>query len=186
MYTTINNFDSVELVSDNTLIICDIDNTLLYFYCDKDDSFFLEIIKDMIDPELSVEEKINQINKEIRELKLMYQKINNSVKCTDFEGFLNLQEKIKNTNSELILLTARNSSSDTWTRKNIKDIGLNCDDIQIHYTNDKISKGEYIKNNLKLESYSDIIFIDDYECYIQKVIEFVPQSRCYKFEIKSN
>lgn len=114
----------------------------------------------------------------------MYQKIHNTIKCTDLEGFLNLLEKIKNTNSELIFLTTRNSSSDKWTRKNIKDIGIKCDNIQFHYTNDKISKGEYIKNNLKLDFYSDIIFIDDYECYIQTVKEFISHYRCYKFEIK--
>lgn len=57
MYTSINNFNSIELLNNNILVIKDIDNTLLYFDCDKDDLFFFDIVKDMIDPELSIEKK---------------------------------------------------------------------------------------------------------------------------------
>jgi hypothetical protein len=49
---------------------------------------------------------------------------------------------------KLLFLTARNKSFHDNTKKQLLHIGILCEDNDIHYTNNTITKGKYIKNNI--------------------------------------
>jgi hypothetical protein len=178
MFSPINTFNDVKLLNQNTLVICDIDETLFYWKKRPQD-FHQIIIEDFPDyTQKQVEEEaIDWLN--------MYRRMTQP-SMTDSDGFNNLRKKIESLpNSKIIFLTARNncqSDDNKYTRKHFESNKLNYDDFAIHYTDNKISKGEYIKNNIKLDGYRDIIFIDDYVSYIKTVNDALPNIICYKFE----
>lgn len=175
MYKKISSFNQVELKADEKyLIICDIDDTILHFpECNKICS---KILNDMCRKEEDYE-------KDLKYLKTVYR---SAIKPThtDYDGFSSMLGKIKETNSKLIFLTARNFQSDNLTKTQLKQIGLFPDDLPIHYTGSKISKGEYIKTHMDLSVWTNIIFIDDNDNYIKTVTDIHPQIICYKFVIK--
>jgi hypothetical protein len=179
MFIPISTFNKIVLDNPKTLVICDIDNTLLYW--DKNTYDFYEMIR-----EDSFDFTQQEIEKEALSMLNIY-KVINTPKITDLNGFNNLIKKIKLFhNSKIIFLTARNcniTNDNKFTRKNFESIGLNYDDFSIHYTNNNISKGDYIQKNINLEKYNEVIFIDDYECNIKSVKDIFSFINCYKFEI---
>lgn len=187
MFTTINSFDKIQLTNPKSLVICDIDETLLYW--NKKSKDFYHIVRDdyniLNKNTNSLTEE--QLEKEAEEFLQMYKSIFQP-KMTDTDGFNNLLNKINSfTGSKIIFLTARTCDKVTnnkFTRKHFETIGLVYDDYEIHYTNNLISKGEYIKSYINLTEYNDIFFIDDYESYIKTVKDIFPTIKCYKFEVK--
>jgi hypothetical protein len=188
MYKIINSFDDVIINNSNTLIICDIDETLLTW--NKKSSDFNHLVKldfnlkDKEYEEYEEYEEYKEIEKEAQCFLNMYRVIVKP-EMTDVNGFNNLLDKIIQTDSQIIFLTARpnNESSKKFTRKNFTDIGLDYDKYTIHWTNNNsISKGEYIFNNIDINKYNEIIFIDDYESYIKTVNDILHNIICYKFE----
>ena len=53
----------------------------------------------------------------------------------------------------------------------------------IYYTDNKITKGDFIKQNIDTSLWKDIIFIDDFIFNLDSVSHIFPKSKCYKFEI---
>lgn len=104
---------------------------------------------------------------------------------TDYEGFLQLSKRISELNGKLIFLTARNKEDHAYTRDNFTSIGLNYDDYEVHYTNNKISKGEYIYKYIQTHNHDSIIFIDDRIDYINSVLDYTPYVDCYMFYINN-
>jgi hypothetical protein len=176
MLNTITLFNQVELINSlKYLIICDIDDTILYFpECNK---VCKEIIKN-----LNLTDK--DYEKDFEHLKILYKRINTPIH-TDYDGFISILTKINKSNSKLIYLTARNFTSDILTKKHLKQIGVSPDNFDIHYTNSQISKGEYIKRYIDLSIWENIIFIDDNDTNIKSVKDIHPQIVCYKFNINS-
>lgn len=187
MYKTISSFNDVEIKDTNTLIICDIDETLLTW--NKKLSDFYHMIKDdfsLIDCESKYTQK--EIDKEAQLWLITYCGMFAPM-MTDADGFYNLLNRIEKSNSEIMFLTARpkNEKNVKFTKKNFTDIGLDYDKYSIHYTdNNSISKGEYIKKNIIIkenkDKYGEINFIDDYESNIKTVNDILPNVICYKFE----
>jgi len=98
---------------------------------------------------------------------------------------MNLTKSINLFQEQIKFLTARNELSYTKTKSDFTSCGLDYNAQLVHYTNNLISKGEYIKLNIKLDEYEKIIFIDDYPSYIQSVIDLNPQIECYLFVQKN-
>ena len=94
--------------------------------------------------------------------------------------------KLKTCNGKLLFLTARNNSFHVNTKKQLLDIGILCNDNDIHYTNNNINKGEYIKKYIDLDIWNEIIFIDDYLSFIKSVNDIFPQIICYNFFLPNN
>lgn len=178
MFIPICTFNDIIITNSNTLVICDIDNTLIYWNKTPKD-FYNTIINDC--PDFTQEE----IEKEAIDYNNMYRMIKPPC-MTDSDGFNNLREKIKSLhNSKIIFLTARTEqvkNNNSFMRKNFKAIDLDYDEFDIHYTNNMISKGEYIQKNINHNDYDKIIFIDDYVSYIKSVKDIFPNTICYKFE----
>jgi hypothetical protein len=135
------------------------------------------------------EDEINDLAQGMYDMSAMILKAQH----TDYDGFVNMYDKVKKLNGKIIFLTARNLSGDKTTKKHLKDIGINDlfgsdNEIEIHYTNNTISKGEYIKNNITTtigeNNFTQIIFIDDYESYIETVLRHYTNEEinCYLFK----
>lgn len=175
-YKTINSFNQIDISKSNTLVICDIDNTLLYWKKKPEELYYLV---DEMYPGCDEETKKIQANEFLNMYKNIYPPTN-----TDSEGFRNLLNKLDENSSEIIFLTARTKScTESWTKKHFESLGLDYEKYQVHYTDNLVTKGEYIKNNIEIDKYSQVIFIDDYDSYIKSVLDIFPQIICYKFEI---
>ena len=185
MFITINSFNQIKLGNKKSLVICDIDETLLYWN-KKSKDFYHMVIDDynMINNDCNLTD--DKIEKEALYFLNMYKCIF-SPTMTDSDGFNNLLNNINSVSgSKIIFLTARTNdpvSNNKYTRKHFKENGLEYDNFEIHYTNNLISKGEYINANIDLKDYDEIIFIDDYETYIKSVKDIFPNIICYKFQV---
>lgn len=176
MVEKISTFNSIDITNERTLVICDIDDTLLHY--PKAHDACHEMVSDVF-PELDRDHP--KYKKEFYEMLSMYKAIKEP-ECTDLEGFLRLVIRVRALNGDIIFLTARSESSIEYTKKHFTQIGLDYDYYKVHYTNNKITKGKYIKENIDLVNYTDVIFIDDYDCYIQTVLDEFNFIKCYKFE----
>ena len=172
-YKVINNFNEIEIIKDKTLIICDIDKTILYHDVKKEK--FIDMLKD---DNFDEKEQL-EIAQEMMD---MYCRIY-PPQHTDPEGFKNLSDKINKLNGKIVFLTARSYISEAFTKENFKQIGLNYEEYDCHYTDNKISKGDYIKANIELSFWNDIIFIDDYDFNLISVWKNFPHLKCYKFVV---
>ncbi len=103
-------------------------------------------------------------------------------KHTDYYGFQRLIERVDKLNGEIQFLTARSAQYHYITRLHFDHIGVDYDSFKINYT-DGGPKGEYIKKNIDLSGYGEVIFIDDRESFLMNVKTHHPQITCYKFII---
>jgi hypothetical protein len=104
------------------------------------------------------------------------------VKQTDPEGFNNMLQTIEKLGGKLIFLTARGIESHQKTVNDLKRAGLeHPEHFDIHYTNNEMTKGEYLKKTNLTNGYQHISFIDDYPSFIASVHHFFPQIHCYLF-----
>jgi len=168
----ISKFDSIVFIHDKPLVICDIDETILYL--DGNEAY----------------KKNNNI-----QFPLFYSKnssllsganYNNdphvrSIFPTDIEGFRRLEQRIASLGGKLIFLTARTSNGYKYVVEDFLKIGLDASKYEIHYTGNVIPKGEYIKNRIHLSGYNDIYFIDDLKDNIISVYQCFPQIHLYLF-----
>ena len=178
MLKTISSFKEVELTNDvKTLILCDIDGTILHF--PDCDNFSKEFIKE-ISPLVPTDPTYNS---ELENIKDMYIRFRPPTH-TDYDGFVSILDNIKQMEGKLVFLTARRGGCENWTKKQLKQIGINPEDFEIHYTGSVITKGEYIKRHIDLSGWEHVIFIDDYESFIKSVKDLHPQIVCYKFAVK--
>jgi len=51
---------------------------------------------------------------------------------TDYDGFVSILDNIKQMEGKLVFLTARRGDSENWTKKQLKQIGINPEDFEIH------------------------------------------------------
>lgn len=170
VFTTIRSFDNVEITGSCPLVICDIDETLITFANGKKKCH--EIAQDF-----NLESNLNDFSYIYNLYKLTYPPIQ-----TDPSGFARLVSRLAQANGKLIFLTARSESTSEKTRIHFKQVGLNYDSQPVHYTNNEITKGEYIHKNINLDGYDQVIFIDDYPSYIKSVMNYNPQIQCYLFD----
>lgn len=172
-YIEINNFNDIEINS-NSLIICDIDETVLTYR--KNLRYFIELNK-QISPNPSIYYFKALEDYEFYKINEYYDDIIH----TDLEGFYNMIDKINQLNGNIIFLTARHHSSNDYTRKQLSSINIHHHNYSIYYTGNTITKGDYIKLYLDIDGYDEIIFIDDLDFNLNSVYETNPKIKCYKF-----
>ena len=169
-------FNEISLTKEKPLIICDIDYTILHH--DVKIEKFVNILKDN---NLSFDDEKEMLIL-AREMMHKYCHIFPPIH-TDFDGFNALLDNVKFLNGEIIFLTSRDCSSEEYTSKQFDHLGLKYDNYGIYYTNNKISKGEYIKLNIDISRWGEIIFIDDLDFNLKSVFETIEDVKCYKFVI---
>jgi len=174
----ISSFRDVEITRNKPLVLCDIDNTIIGY--DKPFSFFLDKIKQET-PDNSISDLQIQIN--ANQLYNYYNRLNPPIHC-DYVGFMDLLERVNNLGGELQFLTARGKSSWRYTRDQFSQIGLVYEDYRVHYTDCRITKGEYIRRYFNTSFFGEVVFIDDLDSYINSVVDLCPEIQCYRFEYK--
>lgn len=176
-WVNVTSFNQIPILN-SSLVICDIDDTLIkskkclsHFYKIVEEDFiaFSEWPKELI-------------LKDAWDMQQMHNQLF-GYDHTDTDGFFSMCDKIKNSSGQLVFLTARNTNSESFTRKNFQSVGLNYDDFPVYYTNNEIPKGQFIQSKIDFSPYSNIIFIDDNETQLSSVNQCFPQAQCYKFEI---
>jgi len=170
----INSFKTVMLPPDKkSIIICDIDKT------------FIRPVRDYIDvynqlrPKYSDPKELERTVNDILHMSLSV----GSVKHTDSEGFIVMLERINQLGGKFLFLTARGSESHEKTVKDLKTAGLDDpEQFEIHYTSNRITKGDYIRKHNLLEGYDHHIFIDDYPHFLESALQIYPHMDCYLFK----
>jgi len=178
-FRVIKSFNEVKLHHSNPLVICDIDHT--FIRCSHGLDYYREIIKEDYEY-ISGFGKYN-IDCEKEAVYLMNRAYNiGFVAQTDPDGFTSMLSNIQRLGGKLVFLTARNIVSHQKTINDLKKAGLhNPESFDIHYTNNEMSKGEYIKKTNLINGYEDVSFIDDYPSFIASVHHFFPSIHCYLF-----
>jgi len=176
-WTEINSFDQVSIDLPNTLVICDIDDTLLHFPGLTPEKYteILEYYKSInSDPEIALNDANNYWSEKFSQTVPIH---------TDMDGFARLLLRLHTSSGGLCFLTARPGHPDNieFTRSNFNSIKLSYDAFIIHYSW-FLLKGEYIRDQINLTGYTNIIFIDDMEYNLLNVnSHFGSQIKCYKF-----
>jgi len=154
LVSVINSFDLVDIVP-RTLVLCDIDDTLLYSTEDENArAVYSRIYHHYFNATNLNYEAATKITDN-----LYYSKY--PMRPTDAEGFERMLAKIRQTEGcELIFLTARNPSTVDFTAANFEQIGLNPEEHMIHFS-DFMPKGQYTKSQIDLSPYKKVVFIDD-------------------------
>jgi hypothetical protein len=166
-----------------TLILCDIDETLIKW--DKTPyDFYNQALLMMRRTGLTSNEVSQEAFAESFARQLYHHYRQNSPPIpTDRAGFESLMFRVSlNPGSEIMFLTARGNVNGI-TRKDLERIGLDPDKFEIHFTANRISKGEYIKEKIDLTIFDDVFFIDDLRENIQSVVEHCPTVKCFQFVI---
>ncbi len=177
MYKKITSFKQIEISNKKTLIICDIDDTVLKYK--KSFSYFLD---DMY--QFPGETDLKNIHKDTLAFYQMYKIIQpEDIEHTDYKGYCEMLQKLS-PESGLIFLTARTTPSEQMTRQQFNIIGIDEPKRDIYYTDNKCSKGEYMKKFMNFSGWDDIIFIDDSEQQIFSVMSKFPNIRNYLFCIE--
>ena len=158
----IKTFDKVVLRKENPLIICDIDDTLLY-NCHPEQEpenrtcgFLLDCFT----------------NQSTKPRKII---------CRDIHGFVKLDERVNKRNGKIIFLSARGENRRKTVYSDFKQIGLDSTKYEIHCTTK--TKGRYIYEVIKPQTakYGELIFIDDVYENNLSVFEYFPESIQYLF-----
>jgi uncharacterized HAD superfamily protein len=142
----INNINSFQNISitENTLIFCDIDETILKY----------EIInhkwwKDKLEYYYNIHNNHN-ISNQCAYLEWKEYIYNNLPSYTDKNGFLKMLDTIKKTNSKLIFITAREKNIKNITIQQLKHLKINNYDIL--FVGKKKTKGLFIKDNFDISN----------------------------------
>jgi hypothetical protein len=157
------------------IVICDIDHTFIRPIRDYKDCYN-QIKQDFHNhKEIDIDRDVNDILEMSIKLGM--------VKQTDEKGFLLMLERIQTLEGKIVFLTARSSESHTKTLQDLTKAGLlNPDKYEIHYTGNRVTKGEYIRNHNLLNGYNHPIFIDDYPHFLESALKLYPTMDCYLFK----
>lgn len=155
----VSSFEQVipHITKHNAVVLCDIDDTAL---------------------------KENVIPRHLTRFK----HIKNYPVCpTDYMGFIRMHFHLLSPSiqGKIEFLTARHESSDDITRMDLQQLRLHVpsETLVIHYTNNRVTKGEYIRRFLQhyLRDNRQIIFIDDNVNQILSVQKECPEIKCFLY-----
>jgi len=190
----ITSFENIPIL-ENTLALCDIDDTILRFEKTLEDCYqdVLETIQSMIEMKEFTSEYLEESIKdtehlmEVAKMRLNHHQRTSDPVPTDANGFTKLLTEIKNKNGSLAFLTARHSLTEEYTRDHFRVLGIKYDDFQIHYTQDsKLSKSKFLLKYLdKMGNYSNIIVIDDRVDLLEEIESDFPNIETYLFQFNS-
>lgn len=133
-------------IKKNSLYIFDIDETILTFprLPNREEILRAEYLK-------TKDKKLAQAK--LRELEIQHFYHSHPIPT---EFILDVINKIKAKNSDIIFLTARSKNLEDFTMDNLIDIGITS--AEIHFSGDK---GNFISEYLKDKNYRYVYFIDD-------------------------
>lgn len=152
-YSIIKSFNEVHLTNNN-LILCDIDNTIL-----TNKIIHLKH-KTGIKPDINL-----YIPKYI-----------------DKDGFSNLLQRLQMTNSKLYFITSRGKKSIELTTRQFKILNIDINNYPVLFCGET-KKSDIVKECININKFENVIFIDDlkYNLYYMKK-EFGEKVNCFLFQ----
>ncbi len=176
----VNKFSDIP-IKPNTLILCDIDNTLLHHpainneWVDTIQQLFLLHNRSIIgeyNTAKAAEDANNYCNTLFDTIPMQH---------TDREGFFAMVE----TATEFAFVTARHEFARQFTYDNLRGLGIDPSGHVVHFSGN-IPKGEYIRTNFDLSKYDYVVFIDDQVGNLQNVLGVVNHKglELYQFQYK--
>ena len=104
------------------------------------------------------------------------------VKQTDPVGFQAMLATISQLGGKFIFLTARHQLIHEKTMNDLSRAGLeNPQQFEIHYTNNQITKGDYLNQLGIVSQFDHVSFIDDNTDFLESVHTIFPHIHCYQF-----
>ena len=166
MIKSIKNYDEI-IIKPNTLVILDIDDTILKF-----DSLHKNWWKDT----QNAYKEIYGENDDISKTKTFNDWINiisnETPRSLDEEELFKMMKRIKDTNSEVFFITARDKSLVEITLKNLKDCKLDITEQQVYHHWPKGQKALEVYQD-KYSHLKNIIFVDDHMDNIEDVMKYM-------------
>jgi hypothetical protein len=174
----ISSFQEVAIDTRKTLVICDIDDTVLTW------EHSLEYYMTIAERDLSGSH-VAVINYYAKNMMYLHRK-SFLPQATDLLGFRSMLEKLSaNPTSDFLFLTARtgHASAIQQTTRELEGIGISSKH-KIYFTGNDLPKGKYIVDHIDYRGYDKVIFIDDLEGNISSVSMYCPTIVCYQFVCK--
>ena len=169
----------------STLVICDIDDTVLHF--PERDADCRKAAAGLYSSAPGTNTLTNSSAKEedLRMLRNMYCAIKHP-EHTDFAGFNDFLRRLEEHGGHMVFLTARSKSDEAFTRGHLNSVGIDAGKFQILFTDNATSKGEFIRVRfaplgLPLNQWKSAVFIDDRLENIASVQQLCHGIKCYQF-----
>jgi len=154
-YLTIDSFNKVPITKNN-LILCDIDDTLI------------------TTKTIYLKPKSPESNKPNIKLDIPI--------YLDKNGFKNLLQRLKDTESKLFFITARNEKSIKFTNEQFKLLNIDTNNYPIFYCGET-DKSIIVNQFIDTTTYDNIIFIDDLTYNLRKMKKnFGEKVNCFLFK----
>lgn len=175
VHTAIDTFFDVE-IKPKTLVMCDIDNTLITWSKTREQFADQVCMANFISAYFKNAPFIrDMINRNYAEYCA-----NTPPEPTDYYGFRDLEQRLERSGGELVFVTARWKEADQHTRTQLRLLGFNAN-YRIHYTDGSIDKGAYITQNINTGRFNHSVFIDDIPQVLDTVKNQHPYVQCYRF-----
>jgi hypothetical protein len=166
---TIHSFDAiVTRPGERTLVICDIDDTVLhhpmlnhdwmdviqyYFFCvfqnDRSDGHLDSDEDEDLEPQKLPRDQVDAYMETLC-------RTTHPLQHTDAAGFEALVQRVE----QLVFVTARSASTRAVTEDHLRAIRIAPEQHPLHFS-DRIAKGVYIKERFHLTEFDRVVFIDD-------------------------
>ena len=154
-YLTIDSFNKIPITKNN-LVLCDIDDTLI------------------TTKTIYLKPKAPESNKPTIKLDLPI--------YLDKNGFKNLLQRLKNTESKLFFITSRNEKSIKFTNEQFKLLNIDTNNYPIFYCGET-DKSIIVNQFIDTTTYDNIIFIDDLTYNLRKMKKnFGDKVNCFLFK----
>jgi hypothetical protein len=156
------------LIKDNSLVFIDIDETLIHFERIHNITWWKNRFNYYHNLTNNNEESNSMVIDEWTQL--IITEIPKPINKDRIEKLFNT---IKETNSKLILITARDYSLKDLTIRHLDSCDIHVQENDIYFTK---NKGKIIQ---ELRMNRDVIFVDDLITNIENVLMYVPDAKCY-------
>jgi len=178
VWTTVQKFSEIEILP-NTLVLCDIDDTLLHHpainnYWVKIVNTFFYMKIHALTGEYDTKQSNEETNRYVDEV---FARV--PIQHTDRDGFFKMVER----SSDFAFVTARYEEARGFTYDNLRGLDIDPNVYKVYFCG-HIPKGEYIKRTFDLTKYEHVIFIDDQTRNLENVFLVVshPGLKLYRFK----
>jgi hypothetical protein len=175
MIKNISSFSQIDYIKPRTLIVLDIDETIMRFQQINEEWW-----DDIYNKLLPSYKENTYIHVELIWLDYV---TNTKPILLDKDNFYIFFENIINKNCEIIFLTARDKSSSLMTIRHLKECGIDAPPSKIFYSRDKGNELKYIVTTL-YPNIQDILFIDDLEKNLVNIQNIFNKKELTKYNLK--
>jgi hypothetical protein len=174
MYTVHRFNEVVPFIKKNTLVVCDLDYTLVHY-----GKPFLEFLNEA--RALVPSNQLEDYEPTAYDLYRRFQSQNPPIH-TDPAGFIHLLMEVLTQGGKLIFVTCRSPEYEAFTRQEFKTLNLDYDFFEVHYIGSQ-SKGEFCRRYSNPGKDRDILLIDDYKKNHRSFHALIPGSKSFLFRI---